>query len=107
MRDATSAAVVSDLVEIARELAAEHKPAGWYLRLTVYDEPAIIARVAEILSREGMTIDSVQQEPHSPKTRLSLFFTVEPLSEPKVRSAIEKINAFEFRVEPVLLLRIE
>jgi hypothetical protein len=36
-----------------------------------------------------------------------LFFTVEPVSEPKVRSAIEKINAFEFMVEPVLLLRIE
>jgi hypothetical protein len=36
-----------------------------------------------------------------------LFFTVEPVSEPKVRSAVEKINAFEFMVEPVLLLRIE
>ncbi len=126
--DATGAAVVSDLVEIARDLAAgrlsaknvvgflesreleiapEPKPAGWYLRLTVNDERGIIARVAEILSREGMNIDSVQQEPHSPKTRLSLFFTVEPVSEPKVRSAIEKINAFEFMVEPVLLLRIE
>ena len=98
--DATGAAVVSDLVEIARDLAAgrlsaknvvgflesreleiapEPKPAGWYLRLTVNDERGIIARVAEILSREGMNIDSVQQEPHSPKTRLSLFFTVEPV----------------------------
>ncbi len=86
--DATGAAVVSDLVEIARDLAAgrlsaknvvgflesreleiapEPKPAGWYLRLTVNDERGIIARVAEILSREGMNIDSVQQEPHSPK----------------------------------------
>lgn len=53
-----------------------------------------------------MNIDSVQQEPHSPIERLSSFFTVEPISEPKVRSAIEKIDAFEFG-EPVLLLRIE
>ena len=89
------------------DIAPEPKPAGWYLRLTVHDQRGIIARVADTLAREGMNIDSVQQEPHSPKERLSLFFTVEPVSEPKVRSAIEKINAFEFMVEPVLLLRIE
>src|SRR5271157_3692241 len=126
--DATGAAVVSDLVEIARDLAAgrlsaknvvgflesnelticdEPRAVGWYLRLTVHDQPGIIARVAEVLARKGMNIDSVQQEPHSPKERLSLFITVEPVSEPTVRSAIEKINAFEFMVEPVLLLRIE
>jgi len=54
-----------------------------------------------------MNIDSVQQEPHSPKERLSLFITVEAVSEPVVRRALEKINRFEFMVEPVLLLRIE
>ena len=126
--DATGAAVVSDLVEIARDLAAgrlsaknvvgfldhqeltiarEPRPVGWYLRLTVHDQPGIIARVAEVLASNGMNIDSVQQEPHSPKERLSLFFTVEPVSEPKVRGALEIINAFDFMVEPVLLLRIE
>jgi len=126
--DATGAAVVSDLVEIARDLAAgrlssknvvgflesselkiaaEPRAVGWYLRLTVHDQPGIIARVAEVLARHGMNIDSVQQEPHSPKERLSLFFTVEPVSEPKVRGALEIINTFDFMVEPVLLLRIE
>ena len=126
--DATGAAVVSDLVEIARDLAArrlsaknvvgflesrelelapEPKPAGWYLRLTVNDERGIIARVADTLAREGMNIDSVEQEPHSPKERLSLFFTVEPVSEPNVRCAVEKINEYGFMVDPVLLLRME
>ena len=102
--DATGAAVVSDFVEIARDLAAgrlsaknvvgfldsheldiahEPKPAGWYLRLTVHDQRGIIARVADTLAREGMNIDSVQQEPHSPKERLSLFFTVKPSPNPK------------------------
>jgi len=126
--DATGAAVVSDLVEIARDLAAgrlssknvvgflesnelkicpKPRPVGWYLRLTVHDQPGIIARVAEVLARQGMNIDSVQQEPHSPKERLSLFITVEPVSEPTVRGALEIINAYDFMVEPVLLLRIE
>ena len=78
-------------VEIARSLAAG--------RLSAHDEGGIIAC-------DGMNIDTMQQEPHSPKARLSLLFTVEPVSKPKVRSAIEKINAFEYMVEPMLLLRI-
>lgn len=126
--DATGAAVVSDLVEIARDLAAgrlsaknvvgfldphelplaaEPKPAGWYLRLMIHDEPYIIARVAETLSSEDLNIDSVTQIPHSPKDRIPLFFTVEPIPEPNVRRAVEKINQFSFMVEPVLLLRME
>ena len=50
------------------ELAPEPKPAGWYLRLTVGDEPGIIARVAEVLAREGMNIDSANG-PHLPRSR--------------------------------------
>ena len=44
-------------------------------RLSADDQPGIIVR-------EGMNIDSVQQEPHSPHERLLLFFTVEPGSGP-------------------------
>jgi len=49
-------------------IVPEPQPASWYLRLMIHDEPRIIARVAEVLAREGMNIDSVQQEPHSPKS---------------------------------------
>lgn len=45
--------------------------------------------------------------PHSPKGRLSLFFTVEPGSEPTVRSAVEKINPLASKTEPALLFRME
>jgi len=99
--------VVGFLESRELELAPEPKPGGWYLRLTVNDEPGIIARVADTLAREDMNIDSVQQEPHSPKERLSLFFAVEPVSERSVRRAVEKINDNAFMVEPVLLLRME
>ena len=33
-------------------------------------------------AREGMIIDSVQQEPHSPVERRSLFFTNDPVRAP-------------------------
>jgi homoserine dehydrogenase len=126
--DATGSAVVSDLIEIARDFAAGQmnaknvsgflssremplcespRPASWYLRLTVKDQRGIVARVAEVIARESINIDSLEQEPHLPKDRVSFVITVEPVSEPVIRRAIDTINAFDFMVEPVLLLRIE
>ena len=126
--EATGAAVVSDLVEIARDLAAGQlrakqvsgfmdsnelqmcsnpRPVGWYLRLTVKDQRGIVARVAEVIADENINIESLEQEPHMPKDRLSFVITVQPVSEPTIRRALDTINAFDFMVEPVLLLRIE
>ena len=73
--DATGSAVVSDLIEIARDLAAGQmnaknisgflnsrelelsetpRPVSWYLRLTVKDQRGIVARVAEVIARESI-----------------------------------------------------
>jgi hypothetical protein len=38
---------------------------------------------------------------------VSFVITVEPVSEPTLRAAVDAINSFEFMVEPVLLLRVE
>ena len=126
--DATGAAVVSDLIEIARDLAVGQlcakrisgfvdapdaqicenpRPVGWYLRLTVKDQRGIVARVAEVIADHNINIESLEQEPHLPKDRLSFVITVEPVSEPIVRRAVDAINAFGFMVEPVLLLRTD
>jgi homoserine dehydrogenase len=126
--DATGAAVVSDLIEIARDLAAGQmsakkisgfldshdleisgnpRPVSWYLRLTVKDQRGIVARVAEVIAGHDINIDSLEQQPHMPKERVSFVITVEAVSEPTIRAAVYAINAFEFMVEPVLLLRIE
>lgn len=125
---ATGSAVVSDLIEIARDLAAGQlrakkisgfidapdakmsaspKPVSWYLRLTVKDQRGIVARVAEVIAQNDINIDSLEQEPHMPKERLSFAITVEPVSEPTIQRAIATMNAFDFMVEPVLLLRIQ
>jgi len=126
--DATGSAVVSDLIEISRDLAAGQlsaknisgflnsrelelctnpRPVAWYLRLTVKDQRGIVARVAEVIAQHAINIDSLEQEPHLPKDRVSFVITVEPVSEPIIRRAIETINSFDFMVEPVLLLRVE
>jgi len=126
--DATGSAVVSDLIEISRDLAAGQlnaknvsgflsarelelcanpRPVAWYLRLTVKDQRGIVARVAEVIAQHAINIDSLEQEPHLPKDRVSFVITVEAVSEPVIRQAIHAINSFDFMVEPVLLLRIE
>jgi predicted amino acid-binding ACT domain protein len=77
------------------------------LRLTVKDQRGIVARVADVIAQHDINIDSLEQQPHLPKNRVSFVITVEPVSEPTIRRAVDAINAFEFMVEPVLLLRIE
>jgi homoserine dehydrogenase len=125
--NATGAAVVSDIVQIAKHLArgqrvpnglpgfhepqklplAERlRPPSWYLRLTVVDRPGILARVAEAIAHQEINIDSVIQEPHMAKERLSFVITLEPVTESVVKQAVAAINKFDFMLEPVLLLPI-
>lgn len=124
---ATSAAVISDLVEIGRGLAngalrcrelhgfQEMKPlplakitnpARWYLRLTVADRPGILARVAQIISDGGMNIDAVLQQPNMKKEDLSFVITVEPTPELQIRRVVKEINKLDFMLQPALVLRI-
>jgi homoserine dehydrogenase len=122
---ATGTAVLSDVLQIARQIAHGHTtssllagfnqeeplrplsrplPVSWFLRLTVNDQPGILARTAEAIAREGINIDSVIQEPHMAKDRLSFVITLEPTLEATAQRAIEAINRFEFMKAPVLLM---
>ena len=126
--DATGAVVVSDLVEIARDLAQGQLRAknvsgfgdsrNWRSARTLAPfagisvstpkiERGIVARVAEVIARHDIHIESLGQEPRVSKDELSLGITVEPVSEPLIRRAVDAINAFVFMVRPVLLLRVE
>ncbi|HET9280900.1 MAG TPA: homoserine dehydrogenase [Candidatus Angelobacter sp.] len=122
---ATGTAVLSDVLQIARQIARgqtstsllagfnntqplqptpRSAPVGWFLRMTVNDQPGILARTAEVIAREGINIDSVVQEPHMNKDRLSFVITLEPTLETTVNRAIEAIDRFEFMRAPVLLM---
>ncbi len=122
---ATGAAVLSDVVQIARHLGrdlvmpsglsgfhqpeklhlADHtRPVPWYLRLTIGDRPGILARIAEAIAREGINIDSVLQEPHMAKENLSFVVTLEPVPANVVERAARAINQFDFMLEPILVL---
>src|SRR3989442_878887 len=123
--EATAVAVLSDVVEIGRAMAAgggSTTPLGYttwhparsapsgenviaaYLRLVVRDQPGILARVCAVLARHRINIDSVLQEPGLTKKHLPFVMTLEPMREKLVRRAISEIARLPFLAAPPLLL---
>jgi homoserine dehydrogenase len=116
----TGVAVLSDLMQIAADFAhgrlafreavavnnrplhlgPMRRPVPWYLRLTVKDEPGIIARVADAIAHHKGNIDSVLQDPGMKKTPLSFVITLEPSLEPAIADAVRAIDAMPFMAEP-------
>jgi homoserine dehydrogenase len=126
--DATGAVVVSDLIEIASDFLQGHLraknavgfvdspelkirenpiPVRWYLGVHVKDQHGVVARLAEVFARHDIHLESLGQEPRVSKDELSLSITVESVPGPLIGRAVEEINALEFMLRPVLLLRIE
>jgi glycine cleavage system regulatory protein len=93
----------------AKDLEICHKPrpVRWYLGLNTKDQRGVVARVAEVIGRHDIHIESLGQEPRVSNEELSLGITVESVSEPVICRAVDAINTFVFMVRPVLLLRIE
>src|SRR5262249_24780759 len=122
---ATGTAVLSDVLQIAQQIArgqttrsllagfnragplqplARPRPVRWHGTLNGHDPPGILARTAEVIAREGINIDSVIQEPHMAKDRLSFVITLEPTLEATAQRAVEAINRFDFMKAPALLM---
>jgi len=118
----TAVAVVSDILAIARAKRSGDGTAGQlaeksatvssdfttkhYLRFVVRDRPGIIARLATILDRHNINIDSVLQKPGCPKSHLPFLITLEDYKASLVEQAIEQINALDFMVQPCLHMPI-
>ena len=120
--DPTAVAVVSDLIAIANAsgAGAPRVPAAveipeavsgdftvrHYLRLVINDRPGIIAALATVLSRHGISIDAVLQKPGYPHGALPFVITIEPCSTSLLAGALEEIARMDFHVQPPLHLPI-
>ena len=120
--DPTAVAVVSDLYAIARSAGA---PAGalpkppqipdaisgdftvpHYLRFVVKDRPGIVAALATILARYGISIDALLQKSGFPHAALSFVMTLESCDSAELNRALAEIARLDFHVEPPLCLPI-
>jgi homoserine dehydrogenase len=120
--DPTAVAVISDLYAIARSAGAppEALPGAaevpdsvtgdftvpHYLRFTVRDRPGIVAALATILAKYGISIDALLQKPGFPHSALSFVMTLEACDSAELHRALTEIAPLDFHVEPPLCLPI-
>lgn len=121
----TASAVVADIVDIARgynppvfgipaaklqkfRAAPEHSRVGpYYLRLTVLDQPGVMADIAVILRDHKISIESVLQRGHDPLQPVPVILTTHKARESDMLQAVRKIGAIKAIVEEPRLIRME
>ncbi len=127
----TAAAVVSDIIEAARNIhrgtsgrlphLAFHKnlvrPTGlapaadsecpFYLRFTVRDEPGVLAQLTTLLGAHGISIRKMVQEQSEPGRPVPVVLLTHTAREGSVRAALSGIDALPFVSEPTCYLRVE
>ena len=128
----TASAVVADLVDVVRTLTADptHRvphlavvpdqitdlpilpmdavETGYYLRLTVQDQPGVLANIARILANHGINIEAmIQKEASAETAHLPIVLMTHPLREATMNAAIQALEALDTVRAPVIRLRVE
>jgi homoserine dehydrogenase len=128
----TASAIVADLVDVVRTLTADptHRvphlavlpdqvtdlpilpmsevETGYYLRLTVRDQPGVLANIARILADHGVNIEAMIQKEASIETaHLPIVLLTHPLKEARMNAAITAIETLDTVQAPVVRLRVE
>lgn len=120
--DPTAVAVVSDLYSVARTANAPQAyiqttvetpqevsgdfTVPHYIRFVVRDRPGIVAAIATVLAKYGVSLDAVLQKPGYPHDHLPFVMTLESCSSHLLNRAIEEIARMDFHVEAPLCLPI-
>ncbi|MGC9967685.1 MAG: homoserine dehydrogenase [Syntrophobacteraceae bacterium] len=126
----TGSAVVSDLVDVARDILnktpgripplaflpdrlqkIEIKPVSdistsYYFRFLALDRPGVLSKISGILGRYQISIAAVIQKGRHTNSVPLLMITHEAL-ESDVRKALDEINALDAVLAPAVLIRIE
>ncbi len=129
----TASAVTGDLIAISRSIAAgvqsrraaplgfidstvvaiplkpvEEIVTSFMLRFTALDQPGVLAGIAGVLGKNGISIKSmVQTARHNGGQAVPIVIMTHEASEGAIRKALEEIDSFEFISEKSRLIRIE
>jgi homoserine dehydrogenase len=129
--DPTASAIVGDVMAIARNLMVgvgrrsaplgyldsklknlEIKPIGeivgkYYLRFSALDKPGVLARIAGVLGKNEISIESMIQSARIAGETVPIVIMTHEAPESGIRSALEEIDSFDFIYEKSKLIRIE
>lgn len=122
-QDPTAGSVISDLVDVVKGIKGisassklvhvspnECLPAQaieiegcYYLRLSVYDKPGQLAKVAECLADHEVSLATVSQSPQGENELASIILTTHQTNEHSIARAIESLEGLDgVRGKPVL-----
>jgi len=131
-QDATASAVISDIADAVTLLTAGkavvacapsethvrggveapklaplgHMRSRYYLRMTVKDEPGVLAQIATLTAASCVSLATVIQMPAERPDAASLIVTTHESDERAIRHTITDIAKLDCVLEPPLLLRI-
>ncbi len=128
----TASAVVADLVDVTRVLTAdpenrvphlafqpselsdlpilpmEEVETAYYLRMSVADQPGVLARITGILGDAGISIEAVKQkEPAEGETQVPLVMLTHRVQERRMNEAIARIEDLQAVTGAVTRIRVE
>lgn len=127
----TGSAVVSDVIELARNLlkgaSGRVPPAAvqpdqrrplrirpmdeiaslYYLRFMVLDRPGVLSQIAGVLGNHGISISSVLQKGRKEGQTVPVVIMTHTATERNVQEALREINRMAFVSEPTTLIRVE
>jgi homoserine dehydrogenase len=131
-QDATASAVISDIADAVTQLTTRkvasvgEEPAGlamhadksvklaplerifsrYYLRMTVRDEPGVLAQIANVTAKHQISIASVIQTAAEPANSASLILTTHQSNERAIRATVKALAKLRSVLEEPLLIRI-
>lgn len=128
----TASAVVADIIDVARALregtrvpvpflgvrqecldshpilAVEEVQSAYYLRILAEDRPGVLAKVAAILSEQGINIESImQKESELHEGMIPMILLTHRVQERSINQAIAAIEALPTVAGKVVRLRVE
>lgn len=121
----TASAVIADIVDIARNqilppFAApssqlEHAPASpmelhqgaYYVRLTVLDQPGVMAGITAVMAEHGVSIDSIIQRARAPGEGVPVVMITHETEEARMNRVLAQLGALKQVIEPPVRIRIE
>jgi homoserine dehydrogenase len=119
----TASAIMADVVDIARGLtgpsmglpaaqladaarAGDVSAAAFYLRLSLKDQPGVLAKVAAALGEEGVSVHQMRQYDHDGEAAPLLIVT-HRATRSAIDGALGRIGAMEDSLAAPVALRIE
>jgi len=124
----TASAVVSDIVDISRNIKSEARKrifslpetvstkrlvpidqiqVRYYLRFTVIDRPGVLAQITAVLGENEISISALTQKERHPTNAVPVVVMTHPAKEESVREALTRIDSLDVVKDKTLMIRIE